>query len=193
MSSLRVTLKDHEGWTVCGEAPNGQQAVLMASQLKPDMVILDWSMPMLSGLDAAAEILRIAPGMPILIFTLHKIPQIELEANRIGVKQVISKADGAAALVAAIEELLGRANGPIVATENIGPLAVPTDTPAPLVTVALSPAAPNPPSAAEDMPIVAIAAAGSEAGEAPIAVSAEPVLLPSDVPPAGVPLEPEAQ
>jgi len=193
MSNLRATLKDHEGWIVCGEAANGQQAVLMASQLKPDLVILDWSMPMLNGLDAAAEILKIAPGMPILIFTLHNVPQIELAAKRIGVKQVISKADGAAALVAAIEELLGRANGPIVSAETIGPLAVPTDMPAPVVTTASSPGAPISASAAEDMPIVSLSAAGSEAGEASIAASAEPAILPPDVPPAGVPPEPEAQ
>jgi CheY-like chemotaxis protein len=93
------------GWTVCGEATNGRQAVLMASQLKPDLIILDLSMPMLTGLEATREILRAIPGQPIILFTLHASPQLNTAAANVGARKVVSKSEGLNALVDAIEKI----------------------------------------------------------------------------------------
>jgi CheY-like chemotaxis protein len=99
------------GWTVCGEAANGRQAVLMASQLKPDLVIMDLSMPMLTGLEATREIRRAIADLPVIMFTLHASPQLLTAAANVGVRKVISKSDGLAALIDAIEKIEG-SSGP---------------------------------------------------------------------------------
>ena len=67
--SLRRTLERNKGWEVCGEAANGREAVAKAQQLKPDLVVLDLSMPVMNGLEAARELKRLLPSMPLLLFT----------------------------------------------------------------------------------------------------------------------------
>lgn len=194
MSNLRTALNEREGWTVCGEAANGQQAVVMASQLRPDLVVLDWSMPVLNGLDAAREISKASPQMPIVIFTLHKHSQIEREALRVGVKHVVSKAEGTAALFAAIEDLLGSANVPIAPPAAIGPLAVPTDMPPPPIVIPTPVAADAPIAGVPDALVAAAAASANEAGAAPMAPSTEPQVSPAaDIAPPVIPPEPQAQ
>jgi len=180
---------------VCGEAADGQQAVQLASQLTPDIFILDCSMPMLNGLDATKEILKIAPQTPIVMFTLHKDPHIQREALRVGAMHMVSKADGVAALIAAIEDSLqrtGHKNGSGVASATVGPLAVPTDLPAPLVAP-LPPAVDLPITAATDVLAAAVGAPASEASAAPVAPPTEPVVLPSNVAPPEIPPEPGIQ
>jgi DNA-binding NarL/FixJ family response regulator len=113
------------GWTVCGEATDGLQAVQMANELKPDLVILDLSMPTLTGLEAAKEILQAAPKLPIVLFTLHEAPQVREAAARVGVLKVVSKEDGLAPLFAAVEECLRHAG--TFPLDPVGPLAIPID------------------------------------------------------------------
>jgi len=106
---LRVSLEQHEGWRVCAEAKNGQQAVEKATETKPDLIVLDWVMPVMDGLQAAREIARILPVVPILMFTLHDSPAFKLAAKRSGVRRVVSKADSGA-MISAIEGLLSQEN-----------------------------------------------------------------------------------
>jgi DNA-binding NarL/FixJ family response regulator len=116
---LKTVLSQHSGWSICGEAANGRQAVLMAIQLKPDLIILDLSMPMLNGIEAAAEILKITPTVSIVLYTLHKNSQLDLKAKMIGVRKVISKTDDQTELIAGLEELLGHGStsgGPLGVT-----------------------------------------------------------------------------
>jgi two-component system chemotaxis response regulator CheY len=107
--SLKNIFSNHDGWNVCGEAANSRQAVLMAHQLKPDVIILDIAMPMMDGLHAAIEILKGEPSVPIILYTLHKSDQIELEGKKAGARSVISKGENSEVLVEAIRELLGQA------------------------------------------------------------------------------------
>jgi DNA-binding NarL/FixJ family response regulator len=79
---------------VCGEAENGQVAVEMVTQLNPHIVILDFQMPVMNGLDAARQISSIAPNTAILMFTMHESDQLLRAAKAVGVKEVISKSDG---------------------------------------------------------------------------------------------------
>lgn len=102
---LTALLETHAGWKVCGEAENGREAVAKAAELKPDLIILDLSMPVMDGLGAACEIATIMPKVPILMYTEHSYVEIELEAKRFGVRRVISKTDDRDELFSAIETM----------------------------------------------------------------------------------------
>lgn len=100
---LRHLIEAHQGWNVCTEAEDGVQAVNRAKQFKPDLVILDLAMPELNGFEAAGQISKALPGVPILMLTLYASPLVEKEAEKVGVQRVISKST-AYMLVPAIEE-----------------------------------------------------------------------------------------
>ena len=98
---LRHLIEAHQGWDVCTEAEDGVQAVNRAKQFKPDLVILDLAMPELNGFEAAGQICKALPGVPIML-TLYASPLVEKEAEKVGVQRVISKST-AYMLVPAIE------------------------------------------------------------------------------------------
>ena len=102
---LRRLIEEHQDWDVCAEAEDGIEAVKRAKQVKPDLIILDLAMPELNGFEAASEISKALPDTPILMFTLYTSPLVEKEAEKAGVRQVISKST-AYLLVPAIEEAL---------------------------------------------------------------------------------------
>jgi DNA-binding NarL/FixJ family response regulator len=91
---------------VCGEASNGQEAIDKAQELKPDLIILDITMPVLNGIDAAEAIRKILPKVPILFLSMHQSRQIIAEAKRIGVRGYVRKAEAAATLLKAVDALL---------------------------------------------------------------------------------------
>ena len=70
---LSETLNSHDGWEVCAAVENGEQALMKARELHPDLIILDVAMPVMDGLRATREILRILPSVPIVIYTLHNM------------------------------------------------------------------------------------------------------------------------
>ncbi len=82
-----------QGLEVCAEARNGQEAVEMVKTLRPDLIILDFMMPEKDGLQAAREILKVQPTVPILLNTLYFTEQLRAVAEDIGVKHVISKSN----------------------------------------------------------------------------------------------------
>jgi DNA-binding NarL/FixJ family response regulator len=90
---LRFFIEHHTDWQVCGEAENGQIAVKKVTELKPHAVILDLSMPVMNGLQAAREITRIAPNVQMVMFTMHTSDQLRRDAEAAGIKAVISKSD----------------------------------------------------------------------------------------------------
>ena len=92
LEMLKALIETHAGWQVCGEAKNGLEAVQKAAELKPDVIILDLSMPGLDGLQAASQISLATPGVPILIYTNHAVsPQAKVEAQKHGVRDIINK------------------------------------------------------------------------------------------------------
>jgi DNA-binding NarL/FixJ family response regulator len=95
----------HDGWEVCAQVANGKQAVLKATELKPDIIILDVAMPLMNGIEAADEIGKVLPSVPIVLYTLYDLPVIELKAKKVGVRQVVPKPD-AAGLLRTVENLL---------------------------------------------------------------------------------------
>ena len=102
---LRTVLEAHPGWTIAGEAANGRQAVEMARALKPDVIIMDISMPEMNGLDATREILRDAPASEILILTLHDSEHLAENVLKVGARGYVLKSDAATDLVRAVDRL----------------------------------------------------------------------------------------
>jgi DNA-binding NarL/FixJ family response regulator len=91
--SLSELLSNHDGWEVCAAVENGEQAVLKASELKPNLVILDLAMPVKDGLRATREIGQILPSVPIVIYTMHDSSWLELEARKAGARYMVAKTD----------------------------------------------------------------------------------------------------
>lgn len=92
------------GWDVCGQAENGLDAVRMAAELNPDVVILDLAMPLMDGLTAAREISQSLPTIPIIMHTLNDLPQLELEAKKNGVRCIVPKSQSAQ-IISVLDEL----------------------------------------------------------------------------------------
>jgi DNA-binding NarL/FixJ family response regulator len=90
---LRFFIEHNTDWQVCGEAENGQVAVEKVAKLKPQAVILDLSMPVMNGLDAAREIARIDSRVQMVMFTMHVSEELRKNAEAVGIKYVISKSD----------------------------------------------------------------------------------------------------
>ena len=112
LRGLRVLLEAHPGWSVCGQAVNGYEALTKAIELRPDLIILDFAMPEMDGLKAADEIRKLLPGVQIVLHTMYGA-NVVLEAHKRGIFRVIEKAESAA-LVSAVEELLNAMEQPMV-------------------------------------------------------------------------------
>ena len=95
---------------VCGEAQDGQEGLAQTVSLRPTLVLLDMSMPVLTGLQAAAKIRQLLPGTKILIITMHDSPQMEIEARAAGADGYITKVAAARLLVEAMRALVGASN-----------------------------------------------------------------------------------
>jgi DNA-binding NarL/FixJ family response regulator len=102
---LRAVLENQPGWKVCGEAVNGRQAVELAGQLGPDVIVLDVTMPELNGLEATRQIRKAIPNAEVLILTMHESEQLVSEVLAAGAHGYILKADTSRLLVSAIESL----------------------------------------------------------------------------------------
>ena len=85
--------------SICGIAKNGKEAIQKALELNPDLIILDLSMPVMNGLEAANAIRENLPSVPILLFTVHKTRFLEAEALAHGIRAVVGKSDGAEKLL----------------------------------------------------------------------------------------------
>src|SRR5450432_120448 len=94
---------ESDGFTVLGEASNGHEAVNLTEKFRPDVVIMDFSMPRLNGLDASREIRRISPRSKVILLTAHREEQYVLEALSVGIKGYVLKSEGAKAIREAIQ------------------------------------------------------------------------------------------
>ncbi|HKS80846.1 MAG TPA: response regulator transcription factor [Candidatus Acidoferrales bacterium] len=101
--SLRALL-EKEGLKIVGEASNGQEAVTIAESLHPDIAVLDVSMAVLNGIDAAKEIRRVSPQTKAIFLTVHDEDPYLLDALRVGAKGYVIKTHAAENLVQAIRE-----------------------------------------------------------------------------------------
>lgn len=106
LATVRQFLESQPGFEICGEAMNGEDAVEKAPKLNPDLVVLDVSMPVMSGLDAARRLRQIMPTVPILMFTIHRASLSPGEAVAAGASAVAFKSDGIRGLVSQARAML---------------------------------------------------------------------------------------
>jgi DNA-binding NarL/FixJ family response regulator len=102
---VRALLESHANFEICGEAKNGQEAVDKAIVLRPNVAVLDISMPEMSGLDAARQIRNQVPETQILIFTVHDTDSLVRDVLDAGAHGYILKTDAADHLIAAVEAI----------------------------------------------------------------------------------------
>lgn len=102
---VRTLLQSRQGWEICGEASNGREAVTQAQELKPDIVILDISMPDLNGVEAARRIRKASPNSEVLVLSMHYSDQLIREIVGAGVRGYIVKSDSDRDLIIAVDTL----------------------------------------------------------------------------------------
>ena len=99
---VRGLVESQEEWSVCGEAIEGNEAISKTRELHPDLLILDVSMPGVSGIEAALQILKDDPNMKILFFTMYDSPQMMREISNVGAWGYVAKARAGNDLVDAV-------------------------------------------------------------------------------------------
>ena len=117
---IRNLLQFQSGWSVCAEASNGQEAVDKAFQFHPDVIIMDITMPVMNGLEAAQQITKIQPQIPVILFSLHVSDDLYRHLKTDGIRGAVAKADAARDLTQAVEkqycevELFSRTGKPVL-------------------------------------------------------------------------------
>lgn len=98
--------RSHPDWEICGEASNGKQAIEAVKALKPDLVVLDITMPNLSGLEVASQLSKLGLGCRVLIFTMHESSRMPIEVRQAGAHGFVLKSQANRDLIRAIDRLL---------------------------------------------------------------------------------------
>ncbi len=104
--ALAALLRERAGVEVTGEAVNGEEAIRLAMELKPDLILMDVTMPVINGLEAARRLAISLPNTPILIVTMHQNRELIQTAKEIGVRGYVSKSEVSDRLFDAINEVL---------------------------------------------------------------------------------------
>lgn len=102
---LRAMIEREPGWEICGDASTGREAVAMAGDLKPDIVIMDIGMPELNGLEAARQIKKALPEVEILIFTANETEEIVRQVFQAGARGYLLKSEANKHLLPALDML----------------------------------------------------------------------------------------
>jgi DNA-binding NarL/FixJ family response regulator len=102
---VRSLLESHEGWEVCGEATTGREGVAESLRLRPDIVVMDLSLPDLNGLDATRQILKAVPDTEVLVLTMHHSEECARDVLQAGARGYVLKADADQNLIAAVDSL----------------------------------------------------------------------------------------
>jgi two-component system, NarL family, nitrate/nitrite response regulator NarL len=97
-------------WDVCGEASNGREGVEKAKSLHPDLIVMDVSMPVMNGLEAARVIHETMPTILVILCSLHTDDTLRFEARQAGVRAIVSKTQNMQTLVSKARELLQNVN-----------------------------------------------------------------------------------
>ena len=100
--------KRESDFEVCGEAENGKEAIAKALDLRPDLIVLDLSMPVMNGLEAARQLKRLMPTVPLIMYSAFGDVFGEQQARLIGISELVSKSQPAAILIKKARSLLYR-------------------------------------------------------------------------------------
>jgi len=104
-AGIRVVLEAQESWRLCAEATNGAEAVRLALEHQPDIVVIDYSLPVLNGVEAARQIRKAPSEAQVLIYTMHDDDMLIHEALKAGVRGYILKSEEDSELVAGVQAL----------------------------------------------------------------------------------------
>ena len=107
--AIRSLFASHAFFEVCGEAQHGRDAIEQAPTLLPDLIILDLSMPVMTGLEAAPLLLRILPNVWLILLTLYEQPEVHRKAKGAGIHAVVNKSNASTHLIPRAEALLRNA------------------------------------------------------------------------------------
>jgi DNA-binding NarL/FixJ family response regulator len=99
-------LASEAGFDVCGEAANGQDAIEKAQALHPDLIVLDLSMPVMNGIEAACALKTLMPMVPVIIFSEYSDAFSEKEARSAGISALVSKSEHVSVLIDKVRALL---------------------------------------------------------------------------------------
>lgn len=102
---VRALIEGTPGWTVCAEAKDGHQALELAASAQPDIVVMDLSMPRMSGIDATLQLRKVIPNAEILILTMHESEQLIDQARQAGALGHLLKSESGERLMEALEAL----------------------------------------------------------------------------------------
>jgi DNA-binding NarL/FixJ family response regulator len=116
-----ISLLEHEGFDVVGEASDGRTAVRLVQELSPEIAVLDMVMPGLNGIDAARQIQRASPRTKSILVTMYAERQYVVQALRAGIRGYVLKSQGARDLIQAIREVH---NGAVYLSPKVSELAV---------------------------------------------------------------------
>lgn len=105
-SGVRAILETRSGWEVIGEASDGKSAIVEAAKTRPDVVILDFGLPLVNGVEAARQIKARLPDTEILIFTMHDTDNLVRDALEAGARGFLLKSDAKQLLMSAVESLV---------------------------------------------------------------------------------------
>jgi DNA-binding NarL/FixJ family response regulator len=102
---IRSLIESVPGWIVCAEASDGHEAVRIAADAKPDVIVMDISMPKIGGVDATLQLRKLLPGVEVLILTMHESDQMVGQALRAGARGYLIKSESEEKLMEALEAL----------------------------------------------------------------------------------------
>jgi DNA-binding NarL/FixJ family response regulator len=108
---LRAFFDGYPEWTVCGEATNGGEAVDLAVSLQPELIVLDLSMPVMNGIQAARRIRQVSPSTKIVMLSSHSAATAAEEALRAGASAYVTKSDANTNLIRTINALFPDVRG----------------------------------------------------------------------------------
>jgi two-component system, NarL family, nitrate/nitrite response regulator NarL len=108
-NAVRPLFDSHAKFEAVGEAEHGREAVERAADLRPDLIVLDLSMPVMSGLEAAPLLIKILPRVWLILFTLYDSPDIQRLSQQAGIHAVVLKNNASTHLIPQAQALVYRA------------------------------------------------------------------------------------
>jgi two-component system, NarL family, nitrate/nitrite response regulator NarL len=103
--AVRPLFESHPEFVVCGEAEHGRDAIEKAPSLRPDLIVIDMSMPVMNGLEAAPLLIAILPNVLLILLTTHDFPELQQVTRAAGIHAVVSKSKAVTHLIAQAEAL----------------------------------------------------------------------------------------
>lgn len=106
--ALRQLFASEADFEVCGEARNGREAIAKADDLNPDLIVMDLSMPVMNGIEAARVLKRLMPAVPIIVFSEYSDVFSEKEAHSAGISALVAKSEHMSVLLGKARALLNQ-------------------------------------------------------------------------------------